>query len=173
MGWVVWLAWVEWGDGRLEAVKCKKVWCRFPDTFSTKLKLSDGFPNSDGGAFAGRGSISRIWMVAVGQGGSGPKPPDVNELGQWSGQWRPPEPALVAPGTRARTMRRRRIGSAQASSTTFLLTPPPPGLAFPAPACLLCTGAASALHRAARLLAGLNPLSLSLAVGRRTCLVPG
>ena len=46
---------------------------------------------------------------------------------------------------------------------------PPPGLAFPAPACLLCTGAASALHRAARLLAGLNPLSLSLAVGRRTC----
>ena len=39
--------------------------------------------------------------------GSGPKPPDVNELGQWSGQWRPPEPALVA-ATRARTMRRRR-----------------------------------------------------------------
>ena len=53
--------------------------------------------------------------------------------------------------------------------------PPPPGLAFPAPASLLCTGAASALHRAARLLllAGLNPLSLSLAVGRRTCLVLG
>ena len=47
------------------------------------------------------------WQWA--RGGSGPKPPDVNELGQWSGQWRPPEPALVAPGTRARTMRRRRI----------------------------------------------------------------
>ena len=138
----------------------------FTSTFSgPKFKLSNRFTNSDlrvGGtwwAFSGRGTISRIWLVAVGhQGGSGPKPPDVNELGQWSGQWRPPEPALVA-ATRARTMRRRRIRGLpdslrqeQASSTTFLLTPPPPGLAFPAPACLLCTGAASALHRAARLL---------------------
>ena len=106
----------------------------FTSTFSgPKFKLSKRFTNSDlrvGGtwwAFSGRGTISRIWLVAVGhQGGSGPKPPDVNELGQWSGQWRPPEPALVA-ATRARTMRRRRIRGLpdslrqeQASSTTFL-----------------------------------------------------
>ena len=81
----------------------------FLDQNSSSL---NDFPNCDGWveqAFGGRGSISRIWLlVAVGhQGGSGPKPPDVNELGQWSGQWRPPEPALVA-ATRARTMRRRR-----------------------------------------------------------------
>ena len=135
--------------------------------------MSDVVPTMTGGKMRPLVASAGSGWCGSGPGGEWAQPPDVNELGQWSGQWRPPEPALVAPGTRARTMRRRRIGSAQASSTTFLLTPPPPGLAFPAPACLLCTGAASALHRAARLLAGLNPLSLSLAVGRRTCLVPG
>ena len=53
----------------------------------------------------------------------------------------------------------------QASSTTFLLTPPPPGVAFPAPECLHRRGSPSRGAAAA----GLNPLSLSLAVGRRTC----
>ena len=163
-------------------------WLRLPNTILSlnypgqNSSSVNEFPNCDGWveqAFGGRGSISRIWLLECwwqwARGGVGPsKPPDVNELGQWSGQWRPPEPALVA-ATRARTMRRRRIRQQ--------LRPPPPlsssllhlsccCLAFPAPACLLCTGAAPALHRAARLLAaaaGLNPLSLSLAVGRRTC----
>ena len=65
----------------------------------------------------------RIWMVgsAVGHGGSGlvglwagGPSNDVNELGQWTGQQRRVEPALVPPSTRPRTIinRRRRISAA-------------------------------------------------------------
>ena len=87
----------------------------FPYLFTSrfsgrKLKLSNAFAN-----FGWVEQLGLCWLWwhqpdldgGSGPGGSGPKPPDVNELGQWSGQWRPPEPALVA-ATRARTMRRRR-----------------------------------------------------------------
>ena len=69
--------------------------------------MSDVVPTMTGGKMRPLVASAGSGWCGSGPGGEWAQPPDVNELGQWSDQWRPPEPALVA-ATRARTMRRRR-----------------------------------------------------------------